>query len=51
MIVENASSKYGNPNQTNPKPNRMPLIQRIHEIDRELEQIELAIELERQMDS
>lgn len=27
------------------------LVQRIHEIDRELEEIELAIEIERQMDS
>jgi hypothetical protein len=32
-------------------PKIKSLIQRIHEIDRELEQIELAIELERQMDS
>jgi hypothetical protein len=27
------------------------LVQRIHEIDKELEQIDLAIEIERQMDS
>jgi hypothetical protein len=32
-------------------PKIKALIQRIHEIDRELEQIELAIEIERQMDS
>jgi hypothetical protein len=32
-------------------PKIKALIQRIHEIDKELEQIELAIELERQMDS
>jgi hypothetical protein len=32
-------------------PKIKALVQRIHEIDRELEQIELAIEIERQMDS
>ncbi len=32
-------------------PRIRDLIQRVHEIDKELEQIELAIELERQMDS
>lgn len=32
-------------------PKIKALIQRIHEIDRELEQIELAIELERQLDA
>ena len=32
-------------------PKIKALVQRIHEIDRELEQIELAIELERQMDA
>ena len=32
-------------------PRIKALVQRIHEIDRELEQIELAIEIERQMDS
>ena len=32
-------------------PKIKALIQRIHEIDRELEQIELSIEIERQMDS
>lgn len=32
-------------------PKIKALIQRIQEIDRELEQIELAIEIERQMDS
>ncbi len=32
-------------------PRIRDLIQRIQEIDRELEQIELAIELERQLDS
>ncbi len=32
-------------------PKIKALVQRIHEIDRELEEIELAIEIERQMDS
>jgi len=32
-------------------PKIKALVQRIHEIERELEQIELAIEIERQMDS
>jgi hypothetical protein len=32
-------------------PKIKALVQRIHEIDRELEQIELAIELERQLDA
>jgi len=32
-------------------PRIKELIQRIHEIDKELEQIELAIEIERQLDS
>ena len=32
-------------------PKIKALVQRIHEIDRELEQIELAIEIERQMDA
>ena len=32
-------------------PRIKALVQRIHEIDRELEQIELAIEIERQLDS
>jgi capsule polysaccharide export protein KpsE/RkpR len=32
-------------------PRIRDLIQRIHEIDKELEQIDLAIELERQMDA
>lgn len=32
-------------------PRIKELVQRIHEIDKELEQIELAIEIERQLDS
>ena len=32
-------------------PKIKALVQRIHEIDRELEQIELAIEIERQLDA
>ena len=32
-------------------PKIKALVKRIHEIDRELEQIELAIEIERQMDA
>jgi hypothetical protein len=32
-------------------PKIRELVQRIHEIDKELEQIELAIEIERQLDS
>ena len=32
-------------------PKIRALVQRIHEIDKELEQIELAIEIERQLDS